>query len=120
MLSTLIIGLIAGPGRIFVRIADGVAGDGGRVRGRTLAAVVAVLDVLLRVIPRAAAAGHRQGEEEAGDDRADEHAAHHLRAAVVGQHEPSSTTMIGTPIGISAGNTISRSAALVTMSTVVP
>ena len=54
--------------------------------GRTLAAVVAVFDELLRVVPRAAAARHRECEEEAGDDRADERAAHHLRTAEIRQH----------------------------------
>ena len=39
---------------------------------------------------------------------------------LLGRTKPSSTTMIGTPIGISAGSTISRNAASVTMSTVVP
>ena len=45
------------------------------MRLAALAAVVAVLDVFLRVVPRAAAAGHRDAHEEARDDAADEHAA---------------------------------------------
>ena len=122
MLSTLIIGIDRGAGGIFVRIADGVAGDGRLVRDRAFTAVVAVLDELLGVVPRAAARRHRDGEEEAGDDRADQNAAHHLRARIAGQHveAESSTTMTGTPTGMSAGTIISLSAARVTISTVVP
>ena len=80
MFVILIIGLIAGPGRVLVRIADGVARDPGGVRLGALAAVGTVLDQLLRVVPGAAARGHRDREEEAGDDRADQQAAEHLRA----------------------------------------
>src|SRR3546814_6243688 len=50
------------------------------VRLGTLAAVMAVLDVLLRVVPRATTGGHRDRHEQAGDDGADQHAAEHLRA----------------------------------------
>src|SRR5579884_1536063 len=46
-------------GGVLVRIADGVAGDGRGVGLGALAAVEAVLDQLLRVVPRAAAGGHR-------------------------------------------------------------
>src|SRR5918992_4436269 len=42
-------------GGVLVGIADGVAGDRGLVRLGSLAAVVAVLDELLGVVPRAAA-----------------------------------------------------------------
>ena len=49
------------------------------VRLGTLAAEVAVLDVLLGVVPGAAAGGHRDGDEEAGHDRADQQAAQRLR-----------------------------------------
>ena len=79
MFVILIIGLIAGPGRVLVGIADRVAGDRGGVGVGALAAVEAVLDQLLRVVPGAAARGHRDREEEAGDDRADEQAAEHPR-----------------------------------------
>src|SRR5919198_2445644 len=40
---------------VLVRIPDRIAGDGRRVRLRALAPVGAVLDQLLRVVPRAAA-----------------------------------------------------------------
>src|SRR4030095_9368781 len=39
------------------------------------AAEVSVLDVLLRVVPRAAAGGHRDGDEQAGNDGAHQEAA---------------------------------------------
>ena len=80
MFVILIIGLIAGPGGVLVRVADRVAGDRGGVGLGALAAVGAVLDQLLRVVPGAAAGGHRDREEEAGDDRADQQAAEHLGA----------------------------------------
>jgi hypothetical protein len=60
MLVSLIIGFTA----------DGVAGHGRLVGVRALAAVVAVLDVLLGVVPGAAARGHRDRDEQAGDDDA--------------------------------------------------
>jgi len=69
-----------GAGGVLVRVAHGVAGDGGLVRFRTFAAEVAFLDVFLGVIPRAAAGGHRDRDEDAGDDGADQHAAERLRA----------------------------------------
>ena len=78
MFATLIIGLIAGPGGVLVGVADGVAGDRGRVRLGALAAVLAVLDQLLGVVPRAAAGGHRDRGEEAHDDHADQQAAERL------------------------------------------
>src|SRR5690242_2608475 len=68
-----------GARRVLVRVADRVAGDRCGVRLRALAAVEAVLDRLLRVVPGAAARGHRDREEEPRDDRADEQAAEHLR-----------------------------------------
>src|SRR4051794_11872499 len=43
---------------VLVGVADGVAGDGGGVGLGALAAEGAVLDRLLRVVPRAAARGH--------------------------------------------------------------
>src|SRR5512135_1041146 len=67
-------------GGVLVGVADGVAGYRRLMGVGTLAAEVAVLDVLLRVIPGAAAGGHRDSDEEAGDYRADEHAADRLRA----------------------------------------
>ena len=42
---------------------------------RALAAVLAVLDVLLGVVPGAAAGGHGDGDEQAGDDDAEQHGA---------------------------------------------
>src|SRR6185437_5005526 len=66
-------------GRVLVRVADRVARDGSGVGLRAIAAVGAVLDPLLRVVPGAAAGGHRDREEDAGDDRADKQAAEHLR-----------------------------------------
>src|SRR5581483_180327 len=53
------------PGGVLVGIADRVAGDGGSMCLRALAAVLAVLDRLLRVVPGATARGHRDREEEA-------------------------------------------------------
>src|ERR1700674_497945 len=44
-----------GTGGVFVGIADRVAGDGCLVRRAALASVMAILDVFLGVIPRAAA-----------------------------------------------------------------
>src|SRR6185437_9378066 len=64
---------------VLVRIAHGVAGDRGFVRLGTLAAEVAVFDVLLGVVPGAAAGGHRDGHEQAGDDGADQDTAQRLR-----------------------------------------
>ena len=60
---------------VLVGIADRVAGDRRLVRVGALAAVVAVLDVFLGVVPGAAARRHRDGDEEAGDDGADQQAA---------------------------------------------
>src|SRR5215510_233314 len=55
-------------GRVLVRIADGVAGDRGLVSIRSLAAVVAVLDVFLGVVPGPSSGAHRDGHEETGHD----------------------------------------------------
>src|SRR3954469_15687437 len=63
---------------VLVRVADGVAGDRRGMCLGALAAVGAVLDRLLRVVPGAAARGHRDREEEARDDSADQQAAEHL------------------------------------------
>ncbi len=78
MFVILIMGLIAGPGGVLVGIADGVARDRRGMRLGALAAVRAVLDELLGVVPGAAARRHGDGQEEAGDDGADEQAAEHL------------------------------------------
>src|SRR5690606_35458929 len=56
-----------GAGGILVGIADGIAGDRRLVGFRALAAMVAVLDVLLGVVPGAAAGAHRDRDEQAGD-----------------------------------------------------
>src|SRR5919106_6908839 len=56
------------PGGVLVGVADGVAGDRRGVGLRTLAAVLAVLDQLLGVVPGAAARRHGDGEEEADHD----------------------------------------------------
>ena len=75
-LMTLINGLSAGPGRVLERVADRVADDRGAVGIAALAAVVAVLDVLLGVVPRTT--GVRQevrhqltGEDHRGEERAE-------------------------------------------------
>src|SRR5689334_10168952 len=61
-----------GAGGVLVGVADGVAGDRGGVGFGALAAVGAVLDQLLGVVPGAAARGHRDRGEEADDDDADQ------------------------------------------------
>src|SRR5690606_1746061 len=61
-----------GAGGVLVRVTHGVADHGCSVGLGTLAAVVAVLDVLLGVVPGAAAVGHRQRHHQAGRDHADE------------------------------------------------
>ena len=79
MFAILIIGLIAGPAVSLYgspTVSPVIAGSVGL---GALAAVGAVLDQLLRVVPGAAAGGHRDGEEEPGDDRPDQEAAEHLR-----------------------------------------
>ena len=65
-------------GGILVRIADGVARDSRLVRIRALAAAIAVLDILLRVVPGAATGGHRDGDKQARDDCAEQEAAERL------------------------------------------
>src|SRR5690606_3804633 len=67
---------------VLVRVADGVAGDRGLVGLGALAAEVAVLDVLLRVVPGAAAGRHRDRDEEARDDRAEQDSAERLGAEI--------------------------------------
>ena len=74
MFVILIIGLIAGPAvSLYGSPTVSPVIDGG-VRLGALAAVGAVLDQLLRVVPGAAARGHRDREEETGHDRADQQA----------------------------------------------
>src|SRR5207237_8823449 len=57
-------------GGILQGVADGVAGDGRLVRLRALAAVEAVFDRLLGVVPGAARVGHEDGQELANNDHA--------------------------------------------------
>src|SRR3546814_10669463 len=59
------------PGGVLVGITDRIAGHGGLVGFRALAAVMAVLDVLLGIVPGTAARGHRDRDEDAG--RSEEH-----------------------------------------------
>ena len=75
-----------GAGGVFVGVAHGVARHGGLVRFRSLAAVVAVFDVLLGVVPGAAARAHRNRHEQAGDDGAHQQAAQRLGAQQQAHH----------------------------------
>ena len=59
-------------GGVLERVADGVADDGRGVRLAALAAVGAVLDHLLRVVPGAAGVGEEDRHQHAGRDRADQ------------------------------------------------
>ena len=59
-------------GRIFERIADRIAHDGGFVRFAAFSAVIAAFDVFLRVIPRAAGIRHKDCQNDAGNRRADQ------------------------------------------------
>ena len=61
-------------GGVLERVTDGVADDRRLVGGRSLAAVVAVLDQLLGVVPGAARVGQEDGHQGAGADRAGEEA----------------------------------------------
>ena len=78
MLATLIIGLIAGPAVSLNGSPTVSPVIDASCAGGALAAVRAVLDELLRVVPGAAARGHHHGEEEADDDDADQQAAERL------------------------------------------
>ena len=69
---TLINGLIDGAGSVLERVADGVADDRGRVGVGALAAVDAVLDHLLRVVPGATGVGQEDRHQHAGADRTSE------------------------------------------------
>ena len=64
-----------GTGGVLVGIADRVASDRGHVSLTTLAAMIAVLDVFLGVVPGAAAGRHADRDEDAGDDGAEKHGA---------------------------------------------
>ena len=75
-----------GAGGVLVGVAHGVAGDGGLVCLAALAAVVAVLDVLLGVVPGAAAGAHADGHEQAGDDGAHQQAAQGRRPEQQAHH----------------------------------
>ena len=69
---TLISGLSAGPGGVLERVADRVADHGRLVGLGALAALVAVLDVLLGVVPRATGVAQEVGHELTGEDHAGE------------------------------------------------
>ena len=69
-------------GGVFERVADGIAGDRRLVRLGPLAAIEAVLDRLLGVVPGAAGVGHEDGEELADDDHARQVAAQGVRAEI--------------------------------------
>src|SRR3954463_10091948 len=89
MLATLIIGLMAGPAvSLYGSPTVSPGTDASWAEERlpshspsslsSLAAVLAVLDQLLGVVPCATAGGHRDGYEEAHDDHADEQPAQRL------------------------------------------
>src|SRR3989339_169211 len=65
---------------VLVRIAYRVAGNRGLVSIGALAPVVARLDELFRVVPRAASGGHGDGNEQASDDGTDEQASERVHA----------------------------------------
>src|SRR5512140_689779 len=58
---------------ILVRIADRIAGNGSLMGVAALAAMVAVFDKLLGVIPGAAAGGHGNGDKDPGNDGTDDY-----------------------------------------------
>ena len=62
-----------GAGGVLEGIADGVADNSRLMLIGALAAVVARLDILLGVIPRAAGVRHKDREQEARSSRASEH-----------------------------------------------
>ena len=107
-------------GGVLVGIADRVAGHRGLVGFGALAAVIAVLDILLGIVPGAAARGHRDGDEQAGDDHAEQQRAERGEALLAARRPPGCTkkTTIGASTGSSEGMIISLIAALVTRSTV--
>ena len=101
MLTSLSIGLIAGPAVSLYGIADRVARHCCRLStSEPLPPCAPVLDVLLRVVPGRAARRHRDRNADAGDDGADEKTAQRLSAPRV------RPTAIGITTGINAGATI--------------
>src|SRR3546814_15775138 len=64
---------------VLVRIAYGVAGHRGLMGFAALAAVVAVFDIFLGVIPRAAARGPRDRDEQPADDHAKQEPAEYIQ-----------------------------------------
>ena len=64
-----------GAGGILERIAHGVAHDSRAMCLAALAAVIAVLNELLGVVPCAAGVGHEDGHQHAGDQSAGQHTA---------------------------------------------
>ena len=80
MLMILISGLTAGPAVSLYGSPTVSPVTAALCASRALAAVVAVLDVLLGVVPGAAAGAHRDRDEQAGDDRAHQQAAERRRA----------------------------------------
>src|SRR2546430_15632696 len=67
------------PGCIFIRIAHGIAGDGGGMRLGSLATEMPILDVLLGVVPGTATRGHLDREEDPCHDRPNQPTAKRLR-----------------------------------------
>src|SRR5699024_5677761 len=59
-------------GGVLERVADGVTDDCGRVRLGVLAAVVAVLDDLLRVVPGTTGVGQEHRHQHTSSDRTTE------------------------------------------------
>ena len=100
-----------GAGGVLERVAHGVADDGRLVRGRALAAVVAVLDQLLGVVPGAAGVGQEHRHQHARRDRARPGTSRAARSRSV------NPTAIGVSTASRPGVTSSRSESAVTMST---
>lgn len=73
-----------GAGRILEGVAHRVADDGGLVAFRALAAHMALLNVLLGVVPRAAGIRHEHGQNKAGGQPAGQQAEHAGNA----EHQP--------------------------------
>src|SRR3989338_4675091 len=59
-------------GRVFVRVADGIAGNGRFVGLGALAAVVSFLNELLGVVPGRSARGHGDSHKKSGNYHADQ------------------------------------------------
>ena len=60
-------------GGVLVRVTHGIAGHRRLVRVGALAAMVALFNILLRVIPRATTRGHGNRNEQARHDRPQQH-----------------------------------------------